>query len=221
MTLTVIIPTLNSGASLPATLAALGRRDQVLIADGGSTDNTAEVGRARNARVVQARRGRGNQLCAAAAMAETEWLLFLHSDTLLKNGWRDETEAFMAVPHNAERAAVFGFALDDASTKARRLERWVAWRVRNLGLAYGDQGLLIRKPFYEALGGFRPIPLMEDVDLIRRIERRRLVVLQTRALTSAARWCRDGWLRRSARNLGCLTLYFLGVPPRLILRLYG
>ena len=221
MTLTVIIPTLNSGASLPATLAALGRLDQVLIADGGSTDNTIDVGRARNARVVQALRGRGNQLCAAAAMAETEWLLFLHSDTLLENGWRDETEAFMAAPHNAERAAVFGFALDDTSTEARRLERWVAWRVRTLGLAYGDQGLLIRRAFYEALGGFRAMPLMEDVDLIRRIGRRRLVVLQTRALTSAARWRRDGWLRRSARNLGCLTLYFLGVPPHLIRRLYG
>lgn len=219
MTLTVIIPALNSGASLPATLAALGRLDQVLIADGGSTDDTADVGRARNARVVQALRGRGNQLRAAAA--ETEWLLFLHGDTLLENGWRDETDAFMAAPHNAERAAVFGFALDDASTEARRLERWVAWRVRTLGLAYGDQGLLIRRAFYEALGGFRPIPLMEDVDLIRRIGRRRLVVLQTRALTSAARWRRDGWLRRSGRNLGCLTLYFLGVRPRLIDRLYG
>lgn len=221
MTLTAIIPTLNSAATLPATLAALALVDQVLIADGGSTDDTAAVAEIRNARLLQAPRGRGSQLRAAAAVAEGDWLLFLHSDTVLESGWEEEARVFMTAPGNAKRAAAFRFALDDPSAEARRLEWWVAWRVRTFGLAYGDQGLLIHRDFYRSLGGYRPMPLMEDVDLIRRIGHRRLTVLRAHALTSAERWRKDGWLRRSAGNLGCLSLYFLGVPPHLIRRFYG
>jgi hypothetical protein len=119
------------------------------------------------------------------------------------------------------RAGYFRFALDDPSPVARRLERMVAWRCRALALPYGDQGLLIPRALYRAVGGFRPIPIMEDVDLVRRLGRRRLVALPAEALTSAERWRRDGWTWRSARNLVCLALWFLGVPPRLIRRLYG
>lgn len=221
MTLSAIIPTLNSERSLPTTLAALNPVDEVLIADGGSIDNTAAIAASRSSRLVRVKRGRGTQLAAAAAIAAGDWLLFLHSDTVLESGWHDEVRAFIATSDNIERAAVFSFALDDPSSEARRLERWVAWRVRTFGLPYGDQGLLIHRDFYRSLGGYRPIPLMEDVDLVRRIGRQRLVVLQTHALTSAQRWHRDGWLWRSARNLGCLTLYFIGVPPHVIQKLYG
>ena len=83
------------------------------------------------------------------------------------------------------------------------------------------RGCCIAAPLYRALGGFRPLPLMEDVDLVRRIGRRRLVALDADAVTSAARYRSDGYLRRPLRNLACLTLYFLGVPPRIIARLYG
>lgn len=127
----------------------------------------------------------------------------------------------MGDPANLERVAVFRFSLDEASPPARRLERLVAWRSRFFGLPYGDQGLLISRRFYERLGGFRAMPLMEDVDLVRRIGRRHLVLLDARAITSAARYRRDGWLLRSLRNLLCLTLYFLGLPPRLLLRFYA
>jgi hypothetical protein len=127
----------------------------------------------------------------------------------------------MAAPANAGRAAHFAFALDDPAPEARRLERLVAWRCRVLALPYGDQGLLLPRALYEATGGYRPLPLMEDVDLVRRIGRRRLAALPVAALTSAERWRRDGWRRRSARNLACLSLWFLGVPPRVIARLYS
>ena len=116
---------------------------------------------------------------------------------------------------------MFRFALDDDSRAARRLETLVALRVRLFGLPYGDQGQLIRRDFYQSLGGFRPWPLMEDVDLMRRIGRRRLTVLPSTARTSAKRWRRDGWKRRSLRNLTCLTLYFLGASPQRIARWYG
>ncbi len=129
---------------------------------------------------------------------------------------------FMADPANAARAGYGRFALDDPSPQARRLERRVAWRCRVLGLPYGDQGLLLSRAFYDSLGGFRPdLPLIEDVDLVRRIGRRRLAALEATAVTSAARWRAAGWRRRSARNLCCLALWFAGVPARRIAGLYG
>lgn len=220
--LSIVIPTLNAAESLAATVAALGGdvAGEIVIADGGSMDKTRQVALAAGARVVEARRGRGTQLATGAAAAQGDWLLFLHADTRLDPGWAPQAAGFMADPANATRAAAFAFALDDDDPRARRLERAVAWRCRVLGLPYGDQGLLIARGFYDALGGYRPLPLMEDVDLVRRIGRARLTLLPARAVTSAERWRRDGWYRRSARNLACLSLWFLGVPPATIARLY-
>jgi hypothetical protein len=129
--------------------------------------------------------------------------------------------AFVGDPANPERAGYFRFALDDPGPAARRLERVVAWRCKRLGLPYGDQGLLIGRTFYDRLGGHRPLPLMEDVDLVRRIGRHRLVELPARAVTSAVRYRRDGYLRRSLRNTACLAAWRLGVPPHTIARFYG
>ncbi len=221
MSLSVIIPTLNAAQSLPATLAALGDVDDLVVADGGSTDGTLEIATALGARTVGATAGRGCQLIAGETIARGTWLLFLHADTILEAGWREEVDGFMSDPANSARAATFRFALDDESHEARRLETLVARRVRMFGLPYGDQGQLIRRDFYQSLGGFRPWPLMEDVDFVRRIGRHRLTVLRSAARTSAERWRRDGWKRRSLRNIICLTLYFLRVPPRLVARLYG
>lgn len=222
--LSLVTPTLDAAAELGRTLAALAPElagDEIVVADGGSRDATAAVAAGAGARVISAPRGRGSQLRAGAEAARGEWLLFLHADTRPAPGWREAAERFMADPANRTRAAVFRFALDDADPRARRIERRVAWRVRALGLAYGDQGLLIARDFYRALGGYPAIPLMEDVALVRRIGRRRLAVLDHPALTSAARYRRDGWRLRPARNVALLSLYFLGVPPRWLARLYG
>jgi hypothetical protein len=131
----------------------------------------------------------------------------------LAPGWR---EALVA----PDRAGYFRFTLDSVDPRARQLERWVAWRCRILALPYGDQGLLIHRDLLREVGGVRALPLMEDVDLIRRLGRRRLVALDVTAMTSAEKWRRQGWYRRSLRNLVCLTLYFAGLPPRLIVRWY-
>ena len=217
----VIIPTLNAARHLPATLAACAGALEIIVADGGSADETVATATRSGARIVVGPRGRGLQLHQGALQARGQWLLFLHADTVLSEEWRAAVRAFIAGATRHDRAATFRFALDDPSARARHLERAVAWRVRTLGLAYGDQGLLVHRAFYHALGGYQTFPLMEDVALVRRIGRRRLSILPASARTSAERWQRDGWYRRSGRNLGCLTLYFLGVPPRVLAKLYG
>ncbi len=220
MSLSVIIPVLNAASALPGCIAALDRLPgEVVVVDGGSTDGTADLAARLGALVVRSPRGRGRQMAAGVAAARGEWLLLLHADTVLAPGWAAAAYRFMAT--GPGRAAYFRFALDATEPAARRLERLVAWRCRRLGLPYGDQGLLVSRSLLAELGGVRDLPLMEDVDLVRRIGRDRLVGLEVDALTSAARWRRDGWTVRSLRNLGCLGLYFLGVPPRLIARLYG
>ena len=164
-----------------------------------------------------ARAGR-RSLRPASRRRRSDWLLLLHADTRLGPGWPAAATAICATTR--DRAAYFRFALDSDDPRARRLERLVAWRCRALALPYGDQGLLIHRDLLRAVGGIRPLPLMEDVDLVRRLGRHRLVGLDVAAITSAAKWQRDGWYRRSPRNLLCLALYFAGVPPRLIARLY-
>jgi rSAM/selenodomain-associated transferase 2 len=222
--LSVVIPTLEAGAWLPQALAALvpGHRllREIIVADGGSGDGTCAVAARGGARVIAAPRGRGTQLAAGAAASAGAWLLFLHADTRLGPGWERAAGAFIAAPGSAARAAYFRYRLDDRGAAPRLLEAAVAWRCR-LGLPYGDQGLLIARTLYDGVGGFRPLPLMEDVDLVRRLGRGRLVALDADAVTSAQRYRRDGYGPRALRNAACLALYGAGVPVRVIARLYG
>lgn len=229
--LSVIIPTLNAEEELPRAMfplvgaAVRGRVKEVIVSDGGSTDGTLDVVEAAGAHLVTGERGRGPQLAAGAREAKGDWLLFLHADTVLQSGWDEEVSKFLEQVEagrfrSSEIAAAFRFTLDDFSGWARFLESIVALRCAILRLPYGDQGLLINRRLYEKLGGYRDMPLMEDVDLVRRIGRRRLVMLRSRAVTSPDRYIRDGFAARIMRNFACLTLYYLRVPPRLIARIY-
>ncbi|MFN3389778.1 MAG: TIGR04283 family arsenosugar biosynthesis glycosyltransferase [Allosphingosinicella sp.] len=214
--LSAVIPALNAADGLAGCLASLGADVERVVVDGGSTDATRAVAEAAGARVVEAPRGRGVQLARGAEAAAGDWLLFLHADTRLSPGWREAAEAHMR--RRPDEAACFRFRLDDDAWQARLIEAGVALRVRLLRLPYGDQGLLVPRSLYEAAGGYRPMPLMEDVDLVRRLGRVR--VLDAAAVTSAARWRRDGWWRRSGRNLLCLTLYRSGMSADRVARLY-
>ncbi len=223
--LSIVIPTLNAADHLAATLGALvpgaidGLVAQLVIADGGSGDRTLDIAEQAGADIVSADPGRGGQLRAGAAAARGAWLLFVHADTRLEPGWVEEVRAFIR-DAGTGRAGYFRLALDDDRLRARLVERAAAWRAALFALPYGDQGLLISRALYDEIGGFAPLPLMEDVDIVRRLGRRRLKALSTRALTSAARYRRDGYVRRPLRNLACLAGYFAGIAPEHLSRLY-
>ena len=226
--ISVIIPTFNAGDGLAASLSALvpaasaGLIREVVVSDGGSQDHTLEIAEGMGCKIVQAERGRGSQLMAGAAAARGPWLLFLHADTVLSPGWDSEASNFMerADLNDKDIAGFFCFALDSYAWQARILEAVVWWRCLLFALPYGDQGLLLRQSHYRRLGGYHALPLMEDVDLVRRIGRRALMGLRSKAITSAQRYERDGYVKRSLRNLSCLLLYALGRPIASIVQRY-
>lgn len=228
--ISVIIPTFNAEASLAHCLASLvpavvdGLVQEAIVVDGGSSDATFILAAAAGTRVLRAERGRGRQLDAGARVARGDWLLFLHADTVLEPGWEEEVKSFIERVETGRRtqaAAAFRFSLDDEGLMPRLLETLVGLRCLMLALPYGDQGLLISRTLYGKLGGFRSLPLMEDVDLVRRLRRGQCVMLKARAVTSAQRYRREGYLPRMLRNSTCMALYYLRVPARVLARLYG
>ena len=219
VTISVVIPALGVDGALRPTLDSVkGCVDDLVISDGRSSDHTAAYAKKAGATVVVGERGRGQQLRRGAEIATGDWLLFLHADTVLEEGWIDEARQFIA--KNGEKSAVFSFALDDPNPWARMIEKGVALRCRLLALPYGDQGLLISRALYDSIGGYKPISLFEDVDIIRRLGRRRLVRLNSAAVTSSVRYQRGGFLRRPLKNLMLLLFYYLGDSPEKLARLY-
>ena len=221
--LSIIIPTFNAIPVLGPTLAALAQIEavglvkDVVISDGGSTDDTAAAARRAGAIVVETQRGRGPRLQAGANAATGDWLLFLHADTVLAPGWADVVRA-LRKPGQPQAGSRIFTLLDDSSPQARRIESYTLAQ-SGFALPYGDQGLLLHKTF-RRIGGYRCYPLMEDVDIVHRIGRRRLRPLNGEAITSAARYRANGYWRRPARNLCCLGLYYLGISPEKIQRIY-
>jgi glycosyltransferase involved in cell wall biosynthesis len=189
--ISVVIPTLNAQALLPRCFNSLigatldGLVKEVIVADGGSGDDTLAIADAAGCHVVRAENDRGAQLATGAGVARGDWLLLLHPETALEAGWENETEAFMARSTlERPRAATFRFALDDFEPRARRRELLVALRGHLFALPYGDQGLLIPRRLYQKIGGYRA-GRMADADLVRRIGRSRLVQLRARAVNTA------------------------------------
>jgi len=224
--ISVVIPTLNAAARLadclsalvPAAVDAIVR--EVVLVDGGSTDETLDIAEDAGAKLIRGEPGRGRQIAAGCAAARGDWLLVLHADTVLDPDWAPQA-ALHSQRRGEQRAAYFRFALDDPAAIARVWETGVALRCALLALPYGDQGLLIPRATLEAVGGYRPLPLMEDVDLVRRLGRSRLVGLPARAVTSAERYRRDGYPRRSLANVALLARYLTGTPPERLARDYG
>lgn len=216
--ISVVIPALDEEGRVGDAVRSVRDDAEVIVVDGGSTDGTPAEAAAAGATVMTSERGRGAQLAAGARAARGEWLVFLHADTRLEDGW---ARALRSLPGDVVGGA-FRFALDPPRIRYRWLEAGVALRCRLFRLPYGDQGLFARREAYFAIGGFRPLPLMEDVDLARRLARAGpLAFPAVRAFTSARRFERRGMLATSLRNLWLLALYFAGRAPSHLARLYG
>ena len=219
--LSIVIPTLDAAEELPATLACLvegleaGLVRELVISDGGSSDETARIAEAWGADLLHGPAGRGGQLARGAAAAGGAWLLFLHADTHLAPGW---TAAVAAHMQNRESAGYFRLRFRASGPAPRIVAGWAGLRAR-LGLPYGDQGLLISRTLYQASGGYPDIPLMEDVALARQL-RGRLTPLPAIAETGAERYLRHGWFRHGARNLWRLARYLAGADPHRLARGY-
>jgi rSAM/selenodomain-associated transferase 2 len=221
--ISVIIPTLDEAARLPGLLARLSRETpvpEIIVADGGSRDGTDRRAVHHGARLVRSAPGRGQQLSAGAAAAGGDILLFLHADTdFPAGGLARIMETLEAGPEI--RGGNFRLVFDGATGFSRWLTGFYAW-IRARGLYYGDSAIFVRAGTYRALGGFRPVALMEDYDFTRRLERagRTCCIAEPPLVTSSRRfdgrhpiaivW---GWLKIHA-------LYHLGIPPRRLARLY-
>lgn len=220
--LSVIIPTLDEARSVGATLDALARVRgpvEVIVADGGSTDETQDIARGRGARVVASGRGRGAQMHAGALAARGEALWFLHADTLAP-----AEAAELIAEALGDPAAVGGnfTVCFDGGRRAARFLTWLYPQLRRLGLCYGDSAIFVRREAYLAAGGFKAYPIFEDLDLVRALRRRgRFVNLTARVVTSSRRFEGRSFALTFARWALLQGLYWLGVSPHRLVRLYA
>ena len=220
--LSVVVPVLRDAAQVEGLLPRLPVRTrcEVVVVNGDAADGAVAALRRRRPDVVwvDSPPGRGRQMNAGAARSAGAWLLFLHADARPDAGWIDE------IGRAAAAGAVggcFRLRIDSRRWPARVIEAGVRWRVRWLGIAYGDQAVFVRRDLFRRLGGYRPIPVMEDADLVRRMRARGPFWRSSLGVTvSARRWERDGWWRRTAANLLILGLYLAGRPPERLAALY-
>jgi rSAM/selenodomain-associated transferase 2 len=220
--ISIIIPALNEAEFIGETLDAASRvrgEVEVIVVDGGSADGTAEVARARGARVVTAARGRGAQMHAGALAARGELLWFLHADTRAP---ADAAECIArALRDTRAVGGNFRIRFDGAGAAARFLT-WLYPRLRLLGLAYGDSGFFVRRAAYERAGGFKPFPVFEDLDLLRALWKQgRFVQAESCVVTSSRRFEGRSFALTFARWSLLQTLYWLGVSPHALARLYA
>ncbi len=217
----VVIPTLNEEAQLEQVFRAiLGPGLERIVVDGGSTDRTRALAERLGADcVLRALPGRARQLQAGYLAANAEWILFLHADTVLEDGWRGAMREAMRDPAVAGGAFRFGF-----QPRLWRY-RWIEWgaelRCRWGGLPYGDQAIFVRRKVLDELGGVPDVPIFEDLDLAVGIRAAgRLALLRPHAWTSSRRYDRNGVFRTWLRNTAALFAFLWGVDRDRVARWY-
>jgi rSAM/selenodomain-associated transferase 2 len=221
--LSIIIPTLDEEVNLGAlltNLSTLRSSHEIVVVDGGSTDGTRAVAMERGARVITAARGRGTQLRAGASASTAPMLAFLHADVRLAAPGIAALDRL--VEADSRRAWAYRLRIDDPRARFRLVEWLANWRSTFLGLPYGDQGLVLPRAQYEAVGGFADVPIMEDVMIARALRAvGGIALLEAPILVSARRWQRNGVLRRSLRNLVLLARFLAGTSPARLVHDYS
>ena len=222
MRVSIVIPALDEEAALPLLLADLqplrARGMELIVADGGSRDGTVAVAAALADAVVSAPRGRAPQLNAGAARASGELLLFLHADSRVSPAC---AEALAGLPAHAGRWGFFRVRLRGVSNWLGVVSRCMWWRSRLTGIATGDQGLFVTRALFASVGGFPAQPLMEDIEICRRLKRfGRPLALPCELESSGRRWDRDGALRTIVLMWWLRLRYACGADPALLERAY-
>lgn len=212
MRLSVIIPALNEEGSLPRALESVPAEAEVIVSDGQSEDKTTEIAARHSVRVIQSSSGRGVQMNLGARATSGDVLLFLHADCELGPGATGSIREALRDPK------VVGGSFRLVIAPTRWSLRLVAFgsnlRARRFGLPYGDQAIFVRRADFEAVGGYPEIPIMEDVELVRKLRRRgRLVCLRETVTTQARHWESLGPLRTTLVNWTTISLFLLGVSP--------
>lgn len=221
MRFSIIIPTLDEGArldhALETLIAVIERLSdcEIIVCDGGSRDNTADIARHHPVMLLQSPRGRARQMNAGAEAAMGDWLLFLHADTHLPSDW------MQAIEGCSSDWGRFDVRLSGQSPLLRMVERMMNLRSRLSGIATGDQALFFRREFFLRLGGYPDIPLMEDIATSRKAKRLcRPACLPQRVVTSSRRWEKKGILRTILLMWGLRLAYWLGIDPKHLHRIY-
>jgi len=219
--ISVIIPTLNEAHILPVTLETVSESEnvEVIIADGGSNDETMEIARAYNVRSLQVPPCRAAQMNAGAKEACGDILLFLHADTRLPRKWANHVRSELDKPSVAGGA--FPLKLDENARWSQIIEALANIRSRRLHMPYGDQAIFIRARLFHGMGGFAELPIMEDFEFMRRLRKRgRISIVPEPVVTSARRWRESGVWWTTAVNQAVIIGFFLGISPHLLARLY-
>ena len=220
MKISVIIPTLNEAEGIGASLNSIIRQPEefeIIVVDGGSADGTADVAR-RYARIIQSeQRGRAIQMNAGAGQACGEVLVFLHADSRLPDNALSLLRNALIDPRII--GGTFTLRFDNPRFLLRLIVFFTRFRFRFFH--YGDQGIFVRRTVFEELGGFKPIPIMEDIDFLRRLRRRgRVALIKQPVTTSARRFLGHGIIRQQLFVVILVILYLLGVSPEKLSRLY-
>lgn len=221
----VIIPVFHEASIINKLIGhiravASGCPIEILVVDGDPSGGT--IGAIQDVAVKTAisKKGRGNQLNHGASLANGDILLFLHADTRLPLGAFDQIKAVLKT--RKMTAGAFRLSIDSHRPVFRIIEKGVFFRSHYLGLPYGDQGFFIGRQDFQALGGFRDIPVMEDVEIVQRFKKHqgRIVILDSSVMSSARRWEKEGISYCTLRNWFLIVLFFLGVPPEKLQKLY-